>query len=421
MYTIVVADDEEELRKAIIRKIDWAAIGFQVVGEAENGIEALELVERKAPDLLLTDIRMPFISGLELARQVREIRPSTQIVFLSGYDDFSYAQEAIRYNIISYLLKPISMDELTENLHQIKEKLDRIFAEFAERRKAAGGLSEFLLPLLLSGSAGASGEGREARLRAEAVSRHFLGPENCNIHYVVLSVSLWNQGGENCTTYNHVHAVDGILKKYVKTAVFFLEDHITAVLAATPSGFDKYLHIVTDELTQSISRILGLSACIGVGETEEMLGALSASYQASMKALAHAEQTGAGGGICYIQDMRAEEKTKSSADICDRALSYIGTHYMDADLSLVMVSAGIGISPNYLSAQIKKRTGTSFIDYLTERRMEAAKKLLLDTPMKIREIAEACGYSDQHYFSYCFKKYEGKSPNQLRALRDQGE
>ena len=82
MYTIVVADDEEELRRAIIRKIDWESIGFQVVGEAENGIEALELVERMEPDLLLTDIRMPFVSGIELARQVREVRPTTQIAFL---------------------------------------------------------------------------------------------------------------------------------------------------------------------------------------------------------------------------------------------------------------------------------------------------------------------------------------------------
>lgn len=94
MYTIVVADDEEELRRAIIRKIDWESTGFRVVGEAENGIEALELVERMEPDLLLTDIRMPFVSGIELARQVREVRPTTQIAFLSGFDEFSYAQQA---------------------------------------------------------------------------------------------------------------------------------------------------------------------------------------------------------------------------------------------------------------------------------------------------------------------------------------
>ena len=99
-----MADDEEELRRAIIRKIDWESIGFQVVGEAENGIEALELVERMEPDLLLTDIRMPFVSGIELARQVREVRPTTQIAFLSGFDEFSYAQQAIQYNIISYML-----------------------------------------------------------------------------------------------------------------------------------------------------------------------------------------------------------------------------------------------------------------------------------------------------------------------------
>ncbi len=194
MYTIVVADDEEDLRRTIIRKIDWESIGFQVVGEAENGVEALELVTKNEPDLLLTDIRMPFISGLELARQVREVRPSTQIAFLSGYDDFSYAQEAIRYNIISYLLKPISLEELSENLRQIKEKLDRIFSEFSERRRTGPDVAEFLLPLLLDGSqteASGDREEREARLMEQAVACRFLEPVHSNIHYVVISVSLW--------------------------------------------------------------------------------------------------------------------------------------------------------------------------------------------------------------------------------------
>ena len=108
MYTIVIADDETELRQALIRRIDWESVGFQVVGEAENGIEALELVGKLEPDLLLTDVRMPFMSGIELAREVREIRPTMQIAFLSGFDDFTYAQQAIQYNIISYMLKPIS-------------------------------------------------------------------------------------------------------------------------------------------------------------------------------------------------------------------------------------------------------------------------------------------------------------------------
>ena len=132
MYTLIIADDEEELRRAIVERVDWAAIGFEVVGEAENGAEALELVETLQADLLLTDIRMPFISGIELARQVREIRPAMSIAFLSGYDDFSYAQQAIQYNIISYLLKPLSLEELTEEMIRIREKMDQSRRAFRE-------------------------------------------------------------------------------------------------------------------------------------------------------------------------------------------------------------------------------------------------------------------------------------------------
>ena len=133
MYTVVVADDEEEIRRGIIKKVRWEELGFRVVGDAENGVEALELVEKLEPDLLLTDIRMPFMSGIELARQVREIRPTVQIAFLSGFDDFSYAQQAIQYNIISYMLKPISSQELEEELKNIKEIIDQKFEEFASK------------------------------------------------------------------------------------------------------------------------------------------------------------------------------------------------------------------------------------------------------------------------------------------------
>ena len=113
MYTALVVDDEQELRQAIIESVDWEKAGFRVVGDAGNGIDALELAEKLEPDLILTDIKMPMMTGLELAKQVRELRPATQVVILSGYDDFGYAKAAIEYNIIGYLLKPISAAELS--------------------------------------------------------------------------------------------------------------------------------------------------------------------------------------------------------------------------------------------------------------------------------------------------------------------
>ena len=115
-YTVIVADDEDELREAVCMMTPWQDLGFCLVGSASNGLDALQLVEKHEPDLLLTDIRMPFISGIDLARQVREIHPATNIAFLSGYDDFEYAKQAIQYNIISYMLKPLTMEGLAPSL-----------------------------------------------------------------------------------------------------------------------------------------------------------------------------------------------------------------------------------------------------------------------------------------------------------------
>ena len=108
-YTVVVADDEQELREAVCSMIRWEEIGFRLVGSAGNGLDALQLVEQLQPDLLLTDIQMPFITGTELAKSVRELQPLISIAFLSGYDDFEYAQRAIENRVISYLLKPITV------------------------------------------------------------------------------------------------------------------------------------------------------------------------------------------------------------------------------------------------------------------------------------------------------------------------
>ena len=122
-YTVLVVEDEYEQRRAVIERVNWEAAGFEVVGEAENGVEALDIIETLEPDLILTDIKMPMISGLELAKRVRELRPATQMVILSGYDSFEYARTAIEYNIISYLLKPISPAELTARIDALYRRI----------------------------------------------------------------------------------------------------------------------------------------------------------------------------------------------------------------------------------------------------------------------------------------------------------
>lgn len=118
LYRIILVDDEEEVRKSIIRKIDWQAVGFTVVGDAENGEDALEKIEALEPDVVLTDIRMPYMDGLTLAEKIRQRYPSMKIVIFSGYDDFDYAKRAIKLNVTEYILKPVNVEELTAILEE---------------------------------------------------------------------------------------------------------------------------------------------------------------------------------------------------------------------------------------------------------------------------------------------------------------
>ena len=113
---VVIADDEERICQLIQALIDWKYLGMELVGVAHNGIEAYEAVREQKPDILITDIRMPGFSGLELIEKVKDICPDMEVIIISGYAHFEYAQQAIRFGVGHYLLKPINKAELTETL-----------------------------------------------------------------------------------------------------------------------------------------------------------------------------------------------------------------------------------------------------------------------------------------------------------------
>lgn len=122
MHSILIADDEKYVRNDIIQSIHWPDYGFYVIGEAENGRQALELVQKLQPDVLITDIKMPFANGLKLIENAYQIKPDIQCVIISGYEDFHYAQEAIRLNVSSYLTKPIDENSILAMLQKLSLK-----------------------------------------------------------------------------------------------------------------------------------------------------------------------------------------------------------------------------------------------------------------------------------------------------------
>ena len=414
LYTVIVADDEDELREAVCTMIPWKDYGFRLVGSASNGLDALQLVEKHEPDLLLTDIRMPFISGIELARQVREIRPATNIAFLSGYDDFEYAKQAIQYNIISYMLKPLTMEGLGTELRTIREKIDAQFAMFRQTAPHPGGpdlQAAMLMPLVLDEFSDPENDSQ-----AEAYARQcgLLRDLEDRPSYIVMVSTLLDEDANNCTTPSFVASVDRLAAKYLRGVHFFASGKVISVLLGNPSDFDEYLHILADEIPQMADRVLGRRCRIGVSRTVRALSALHDAYREAMEALRQGDR--AEGGAQFISDLAPA--VKGGSLLCKRALEVLDQHYMDANLSLVSLSGMLAVSPNHLSACIKKYTGETFINILIRKRMEAARDLLVSTPLKVQEIAQRCGYTDQHYFSYCFKKYCGESPNAMRRRLD---
>lgn len=417
LYTVIVADDEDELRDAVCSMIPWEDCGFRLVGSASNGLDALQLVEKLEPDLLLTDIRMPFISGIELARQVREVRPATNIAFLSGFDDFEYAQQAIQYNIISYMLKPLTVEGLGAELRVIRQKIDAQFAMFRQAPSRADGpdlRAAMLMPLVLDDFAEPEGDSH-----AEAYARQcgLLRDKGDRPFYTVMVSILLGEDGTNRTPPAFVASVDRLAAKYMRSVSFFASGKVITVLLGNPSDFEEYLHILADELPQMADRVLGRRCRIGVSRAVRSLSELHGAYRGAMEALRQGDRSES--GAQFISDLAPA--VKGGNLLCKRALEALDQNYMDAGLSLVSLSGMLDVSPNHLSACIKKYAGETFINILIRKRMEAARELLASSNLKIQEISLRCGYTDQHYFSYCFKKYCGESPNAMRRRLETGK
>ncbi len=148
-YSILLVDDESAVREGIrSRTPPWERYNFSVVGEAGNGIEALELVEDLHPDVVITDIRMPYLDGMDLIKEIRLAHPATTLVILSGYDEFTYAQQAMHYDVSEYVLKPVSVDDLCRLLERLGNRLDQEIKRTQDQKRLKEVYQQALPPLI---------------------------------------------------------------------------------------------------------------------------------------------------------------------------------------------------------------------------------------------------------------------------------
>lgn len=321
-YKIMLVDDEEEVRTSIIRKIDWQDAGFEVIGDAENGKEALEKIEQNEPDVVLTDIRMPYMDGLEMAEKIRQRYPSVKIVIFSGFDEFEYAKKAIKLNVIEYILKPVNVEELTAILKKIKKNLDE---EIEQKRnvtllresyiKSLPAIREHFLNDLIHG-------GMEEVQIEEKLNEYAIDIAGA-VKWVVAAIHL--EPDEKVDKAVSLHqqrelipiSVRNMIEEKLEGQYRFIVFHSsfeTILLAAIDKDNTQTgLIALLGDICKETKKILEVSVTIGVGESCSSLTDLSRPCHTALNALGYRAITGSGGVIC-INDMEPSGHEKLQFD-----------------------------------------------------------------------------------------------------------
>lgn len=324
LYRIMIVDDEEEIRLGIIKKIDWEANGFIVVGDAENGQDALEKAEKLQPDVIMTDIKMPFMDGLELGKKLVELMPSTKIIVFSGCDDFEYAHKAIKINVVEYVLKPINSAELIEVLVRLKEQLDR---EYNEKRNLETLYKHYIksLPVIREQFLVGAIEGRIN----EEQWHEQMEELGIDFKYKHLTVGIIQADGtlsfeENLNNFSGQKEsaltpisikkiVDENMGKYCKF-ISFIYSGMVIVMGNFEKKEDILLFIKgINEVCKVYKRIMGLTISAGIGYVYSNPSQIRFSYRTAQNALDYRFILGAGKAI-YIDDVEPDNSIHLQLD-----------------------------------------------------------------------------------------------------------
>lgn len=398
MYKMIVVDDEYLVRKGIKETIDWHMHGINVVKTVEHGKEALDIVDQESIDIVLTDIRMPVMDGLDLIRILNERDEDCVVVVLSGYKDFEYAKAALENGALSYLLKPIDNTELVEKVNAAAAELEKRRRRRAFERIIAEDMSKlkrgFLIDML---------DGRLAdiaRFREKATHYDLPLIEEGLVAGIVQEI------GDDEADFSSFLCVlsDRLQEKGIAHIFVLYEPSVLAVLQAETAEemlMPLYEHALRnhEELAEAPPLSIGFSAPFGSMENIPS---------------AFAEALGRAKGkpfprISAIMGKNDDTIPKGRIRDC---LTYIGDNY-HRSITVKTVAEALYVSESYLMHLFKDTLGMTFNEYLTDYRLTKAKRLLRQGDKHIYQVASEVGYGDVKYFSQVFKRHVGMTPSEF--------
>ncbi|PKM41085.1 MAG: hypothetical protein CVV04_01100 [Firmicutes bacterium HGW-Firmicutes-9] len=363
-YSVVIIDDEPWTREVVKHLGQWKELGLSIVGEASDGDLGLEMVRELRPDIILTDVRMPYLNGIDLVRTLRAEGNQAQVIFFSGYDDSSYIRSALRLGASDYLLKPIKPNELNERLKTCVEAIKKTTSENGGANAAITEAPGFIdaswakpfyvlcsdLQMALQTGEVASVEKKLAEIRALLTQNEGETPQRGSLIQVY-------------------YALMGILQRYI-----------------SDSGY-------------SVDEVFGKS------NTSFVFGRDSTSEQL----FRYARE------LLKTAVVRVSELTRNSTKLnLDSVREFLKESYARG-VTLEETAARFFVTKEYLSKVFKLRFGEGFTEYVTKLRMERALRLMCEYDIAIKDIGPAVGYFDTAHFYRVFKKHFGFTPGQMRA------
>ncbi|WP_028611266.1 helix-turn-helix domain-containing protein [Paenibacillus harenae] len=446
MYRLLIADDEALEREGlewIIRRM--LPDRFQVI-HAANGRESIERAEEHRPHIIMMDVNMPGIQGLEAVREIKNKLPDAKFVMVTAYDYFAYAKEALSLGVKEYLVKPAGREQIVHTLEQLMQELDDEKRKRSEELELKAKLSQ-LLPLAENELAMMLMINPVTDTQPEQLSDWLDFPLDQGCAFVLALPEIMQADHKP----KIADAVRSYVKSFEKNSIVssMIDRHMAVFLRKSPTAAEERWKDRTssfgEELRALAARLLEAEASIGIGTTRSGAEGLRKSYFEAVFASTYYEQSGK---VCRFDELTQrngllneelgdrsvkadhadsarqayvltamqrirEQREQHTQSVLDRAQSYIQSRYTE-ELSLEEVADHVHLNPHYFSKIFKQLVGTTFIDYVTGLRIDKAIALMAEGHLSLKEVCFEVGYNDPNYFSRVFKKVTGLPPSEYR-------
>lgn len=401
MFKLLIVDDEESIRNGIAKMLPWEEYGIDCVETAENGGDAVKKVEKLHPDILIVDMHMPIMNGIEFIQWYNRQQESGKIIVLSGYNDFSLVRKAMKLGAADYLLKPASCKELESAVEEAIGSLSSALLSYYDNKEHLELLKTNVMNRWVYGTI----SGRELREKLEVLGiayedRQFLlgileaEPEEEKEDFSDLQYEIYQTIQRKC--------------RQEPEYIAFTDAYGRLILVFTAKEFPE-TYTVQKEQLQDFQRELEGALPVRMYTALSIMSVpwrkLSALYFETLQLLQKEKDTGKASG--------AEHKYSL---LVRNILTDVETDYANYDMSLAWLAEKYQVNAAYLGRIFRKEYGSSFTDYLNEYRVQKAKELLQNIALKGQDVAEQTGFVNYNYFYITFKKITRKTPTEFRRM-----